>query len=398
LIGSGIGYIFSSNKSSADVEDIQQEASRIRDNLSSQITQLNNLLEDTEFKFSDLESDHGQLQLEFNSLMEDYQELSESYDELLAAYERALGAIPLEPEPVSTEIIEKEYSWWYDGKKWTLSLNIPESLYNYYSDLNRPPTEDYSVYVTHPFDDEYLRTLIEKMNFIAISRDYTESEKVNLVISFVQSLPYTSDSVTTPYDEYPRYPLETLVDDGGDCEDTSILVSALLYGMNYDVLLFGLPGHMACGVYTQDVYGTYWLHNGREYFFLETTGEGWQIGDLPDDYKGKSAHLYVLKATPIITHDWEASWKGDDLALTVTVSNQGTAKAEKLKIYAALDAGKGYVWNPIESDPFDLHFGREITLEVLLEVRKNEYTRLIIGVLSEEGYLIDKSYSEWFDT
>ena len=41
-------------------------------------------------------------------------------------------------------------------------------------------------------------------------------EKVNLVITFVQSLPYTSDSVTTAFDEYPQYPMETLVEYGGN--------------------------------------------------------------------------------------------------------------------------------------------------------------------------------------
>jgi len=86
------------------------------------------------------------------------------------------------------------------------------------------------------------------LNVIAIQEDLTESEKVNLLISFVQSLPYTFDNVSTPFDEYPRFPIETLVFGGGDCEDTSILTSALLYEMGYDVILINPPGHMAVGI------------------------------------------------------------------------------------------------------------------------------------------------------
>lgn len=381
-----------------ELEDVVSEyttlKNRFNELLQSQVTEL----EESESDYNSLELQFKNLQADYDDLIIDYEETSESYDQLLTDYETILGAVPLQPEPPSTEVIKKEYTWWYDGKKWTLSVNIPESIYEYYAEIERPPTEDYSIYVTHPFDDEYLRILIEKINFIAISGDYSEVEKVNLVISFVQSLPYTSDSVTTPYDEYPRYPLETLVDGGGDCEDSSILVSSLLYGMNYDVILLGLPGHMACGVYTQDGYGFYYLLNEREYYYLETTSEGWKIGDIPQDYEEEGAYLYELTATPIIAHDWSASWIGENLEISVTVSNLGTAIAQDIRVYAALDAGEGYVWNPVETESFDLEFGREITLDVIVEVPENEHMRLIIGVLDSEGYLIDKSNSEWFDT
>lgn len=405
IIGAGAGYLFANTRTTSISEEHLLQQSQLRNELEAQINQLTTQLENTNTQLVESESDYNSLEhqlqnlrADYDDLVLDYDEASESYDQLLSDYERTLGAVPIQPEPPSTEVIEKEYTWLFDGRTWTLSLNIPESIYEYYAGLERPPTVDYSIYVTHPFDDVYLRTLIEKINFIAISRDYSESEKINLVISFVQSLPYTSDSVTTPYDEYPRYPLETLVDGGGDCEDSSILVSSLLYGMNYDVILLGLPGHMACGVYTQDGYGSYYTLNDREYFYLETTSEGWVIGDIPQDYEEESAYLYELAATPILTHIWSASWKGEDLEISVTVSNLGTALAQDIKVHASLDAGEGYVWNPVETESFDLEFGREITLDLIVEVLENEHTRLIIDIVDLEGYSIDRSYSEWFDT
>ncbi len=236
------------------------------------------------------------------------------------------------------------------------------------------------------------------MNFIALDRGYSELEKINLIISFVQSLPYTSDNVTTPYDEYPRYPLETLVDNGGDCEDSSILTASLLESMNYELILINPPGHMAVGV-NVDAYGSYWTFEDEKYFYLETTAEGWEIGDIPDDYTDASAYLYELAPIPICTQNWTASWKGtSQLEVTVTVTNEGTAIASDIMVYASFDVGGDYIWNEEESSSFSLSMGNSYTVTLILNVPKNENTRLIVGVVDSEGYSVDESYSEWFDT
>jgi hypothetical protein len=81
--------------------------------------------------------------------------------------------------------------------------------------------------------------------------------KVLLLLSLHKEslrLEYTSDLVTEGYDEYPRYPIETLVDKGGDCEDTAILAASIIRGMGYGVVLLVFPktadspGHCAVGV------------------------------------------------------------------------------------------------------------------------------------------------------
>ncbi len=224
----------------------------------------------------DLLASYGELSAELDALQGAYEELSSSYDLLTSSLEMV-------PEPESTGYIEREYIWDYGGSSWTLSLSIPDSLYRYYGAKERIETEDYSVYVTHPDDDDYLGTIIREFNRIALEEEYTEAEKVHLIITFVQSLPYTSDSVTTGFDEYPRYPIETLVEYGGDCEDTSILTAAFLDALYYDVILINPPEHMAVGIGI-DAYGTYWELDGEKYFYLETTGEGWEIGEMPPEY------------------------------------------------------------------------------------------------------------------
>ena len=350
------------------------------------------------WNFESLSDEHDTLTTDFNSLDHTYDTLSSNYEALLNQYQKAVASLPLSPEPISAETINMNYEWTFKGREWNLSLLVPESQYDYYQEKERTSTRDYSVYVTHPFDDEFINTIIMKFNFIALEMEYTEEEKINLVISFVQSLPYTSDNVTTPYDEYPRYPLETLVDNGGDCEDTSILTCALLKSMNYDVILIAPPRHMAVGV-NIDTDGWSYTKNNKQYFYLETTSEGWEIGSIPDEYKQVGAYRYELKPTPIITHNWTASWKGSTLEVVISVQNEGTAIASGIWVKTGFDAGESKWWKREESDPFDLNWGKSYTITLLLDPPpENKHTRLIILVKDIGGNTLNRRYSNWFDT
>ena len=339
----------------------------------------------------------GALKEEHDALREAYNETLESYDSLLMQYQIITGSAPLTAQPVSNDTVRRDFAWSYGGKTWTLSLYIPERLYLYYRNKTRVPTQDYSVYVTHPLDDEYLSTIAEKFDEIALEEGYDEGETVNIVIAFVQSLPYTPDDISTSLDEYPRYPLETLVDSGGDCEDTSILTSALLDTMDYGVVLIDLPGHMAVGV-DADASGSYWLHEGTRYYFVETTGEGWEIGQLPDEYQGETAHVYPILPIPVYTHEWTASIVSRRLTLVADVRNVGTAEAKGIKLFAAFEGEGGEVWNPMESTFFDLDIGEETTVVLELRVPRNVHARIIVRVLDPWGNVMDESYSEWLDT
>lgn len=108
------------------------------------------------------------------------------------------------------------------------------------------------------------------------------------------TFPYTPDNVTTGYDDWPKYPIETLIE-GGDCEDTSILMAALLDQMGYDVIILKCPGHVAVGVWCEGCYGTYFRFRGRRYFYLETTAPGWGVGQIPREYKNVKCYLEPWK-------------------------------------------------------------------------------------------------------
>ena len=295
-------------------------------------------------------------------------------------------------------MITRAYEWRYAGHEWTWTLDISEAAYEYYTGMQRPPTRNWSVYVTHPTDDSYVEMLVEKIEDAAAKAGFDEWETVSFAVSFVQSLPYTSDSVTTPYDEYPRYPLETLVENGGDCEDTSILMAAILHEMDYGVVLLSPPGHMAVGVLGgEGIDGTYLEHNGGKYYYLETTGQGWAIGELPPEYEGKDASVYDIVPVPILTHDWEIVAEGAYSKLIVTVANWGTAIAYDVHAYAGFDAGSDMLWDAQKSATFDLAPGYSMTLTMYLTIPRDKHTRLVVQI-AEDGYAVDTRYSKWFDT
>ncbi|MBT3362573.1 MAG: hypothetical protein HN929_00445 [Chloroflexi bacterium] len=130
-------------------------------------------------------------------------------------------------------------------------------------------------------------------------------DTVDFVMSFVQNIPYTVDPETTSYDEYPRYPIETMIDEGGDCEDTVVLLITILKEMGYDValLLFASDQHMAAGVHITQEFVDGWTEsyslryykglNGKNYAYCDTTGLGYRPGEQPEKIKGSANILPI---------------------------------------------------------------------------------------------------------
>ncbi|HSV48670.1 MAG TPA: hypothetical protein VLH35_00005 [Candidatus Acidoferrales bacterium] len=201
-------------------------------------------------------------------------------------------------QPASaSSYIEKTFEWDYDGQHWTWTLNIPTILYDAYQEVPESTRdanglEGYGFLTTTK--DTYVKMLAERLNETAINEGYGSFDQVSFVLAFVQSLPYTSDSVTTGYDNYPRFPVETLVDDGGDCEDTAILFATITLILGYDTVYINPEGHLAVGVLGNDLDGSYYTYNNKTYYYCETTGDGWTIGELPDEWAAETAYIYSI--------------------------------------------------------------------------------------------------------
>lgn len=294
------------------------------------------------------------------------------------------------------DIIYREYKWTYDNGNWTWNFGVAKIQYDYYKSLKRLNTDDYSLYATSPYDDKFISGFINSVRSTKAQYNFSDAQMIDYIVAFVQSLPYVPDDVSTGFDEYPKYPVETLVENGGDCEDTSILMVTLLRELGYDAVLLGLPGHMAVGVRGDDnLPGSYYDYNGAKYFYLETTGEGWGIGDIPSAHKNQSATLFFIDPKPVISHTWK-TYSNDGPKMRVIIDNKGTGTAKNCEVYVAFDAGNNMVYNPQTYSSFNLGAQESYVCVFKLDYPHNVHTRFIVRIISG-GYLLSESYSDWFD-
>ena len=192
---------------------------------------------------------------------------------------RIIEGIVQQRPPNTRQTIGKRYVWNFKGKSYTVLMTIDIETYNTYDGKER-----YDI----PQLVEEGRTTLgnltrEFQNVFKQRRGWSRQDRIDFVLSFVQSLPYTLDDVTTGYDEFRRYAIETLIEGGGDCEDTTILVAAILRGLGEKTALIFMPGHIALGV-SGDFTGASVTHGGTTYYYCETTGTGWGIGVLPPSF------------------------------------------------------------------------------------------------------------------
>lgn len=129
---------------------------------------------------------------------------------------------------------------------------------------------------------------------------------------------------------------------------------------------------------------------------METTGEGWKIGDTPKEYQHASAHIYPMIPVPILTHSWTVEANGDFVKLEVTVENLGSAEAQGVYVFAGFDAGNDQCWNRQTSPVFQLGVNESIIATLSLLPPYGKHTRIWVQVIYG-GYAVDNSYSKWLD-
>ncbi|MDD5191639.1 MAG: hypothetical protein PHH54_02040 [Candidatus Nanoarchaeia archaeon] len=147
---------------------------------------------------------------------------------------------------------------------------------------------------------------------IKIAKDLTKNckskeESAQVLLDLVHNQLY--DTSGEGIFDYVKFPLETLVERNGDCEDLSILGAALMKSIGIDVALINysplelgkFTGHMALGV-NGNFNGAYFENKGVRYYYAESTGTDWlnnkstgKIGNIPEDYKKKKVALYIVK-------------------------------------------------------------------------------------------------------
>ena len=186
------------------------------------------------------------------------------------------------------QVLGRRFIWNFEGQSYTLLIGLSLEAYNTYSNCDRARWTQMVVEgsaVGQPIAIE--------MEQVGQKNSWSRERLANFILSFTQSLPYTADDVATGYDEFKMYAFETLIAGGGDCEDTVILAASLLRPLGYDLMLLNPQGHLALGVSGQ-FSGVHYQYEDRRYFYSETTGRGWKIGDIPNQYQSVPVKMYQV--------------------------------------------------------------------------------------------------------
>jgi len=195
-----------------------------------------------------------------------------------------------------------------DGHSRSFSISIPRETYQYYvgQSHSRYVYNDLKKFVT----SEMFTEIADSLSDIC-SDDYSF---INAVLEIAQQIPYEEH-------EEEFYPIETLVNNKGDCSDKSFIVASFLTAKGYYtvLLIFSMENpqrvrtsHLVVGVaasiFKVDYTAYYIQYEGKKYYYCEVSNKGWRIGELPPDMEGENAVIIEVggyRQATISMYDYE---------------------------------------------------------------------------------------------
>ncbi|MCU0447922.1 MAG: hypothetical protein MUE85_23730 [Microscillaceae bacterium] len=167
----------------------------------------------------------------------------------------------------------------------------------------------WGVVYAHLYANDYnkMPKVYEQFAQIAQSRRLNQYQFAEMVINFVQSMPYIlihpnsceEDRGRNPFsDAYHRdrlpclpnrrfglqSPLEFMYNLKGDCDTRALFAYTVLGHFGYDVVVLGSSRHAMLGI-NLPAQGYHLQHQGKKYFFWETTAKGYSLGMIPPEFQ-----------------------------------------------------------------------------------------------------------------
>lgn len=174
-----------------------------------------------------------------------------------------------------------------------LTVSVTSSLYDYYRSKDHSlHLYDFAKFVT----PSPLKPIADDLWTI-----YSDDEDfANGVLMIVHQIPYVESAPQ-------KYPVETIVENEGDCDMFSFIAASVMKAGGLDVvlLLYEAQNHMNVGVHLfqepEDARSTihYYSYEGKRYYVAECTGDdwrnGWRVGECPDILRKASARIITLE-------------------------------------------------------------------------------------------------------
>ncbi len=148
-------------------------------------------------------------------------------------------------------------------------------------------SDSYRAMINDSAQDGFYSDLTGEFAKMKHEQQLSDDEYVELMMVYVQSLTY----VTKPGSP-AKFPVETAVDQSGDCDDKSLLLAGLLAHEGYKVALFVFDpeSHMAVGIGSPDS-----IYKDTGYAYIETTNFSF-AGVPPETLKGG----IILRSDPLV--------------------------------------------------------------------------------------------------
>jgi hypothetical protein len=292
----------------------------------------------------------------------------------------------------------RRYEWTAAGYEWWYETQIPKSLSEYY-DNRYNKSGDFEMYVMDAYGKSHIEELADEFQDMAKRNGLSEVEKFNLAINFVQQMRYTEDIVTSGFDQYSYYPVENLIREGGDCEDSALLLSAILTRMGYGCVLLHLPDtnppHMAMGVKGDDsIPGTYYNYDGNRYYYIEGTSD-YAVGEVPDFDGSMSANIIPVNSSyPTVVYGYSTGIQDSSIVVEADISNQGDGTAQNVEFIAVFEDGNERFYSERTATLPQMSPDETSTQRLYLEPPDDRKLRLATGVRID-GTLHDNHNSGW---
>ena len=204
----------------------------------------------------------------------------------------ALSCFPISSSEYPSRDSSSPYVLHYQLIQRKIFVSITWSLYVFYK------SQPHAIYGLSDYWRFITPTAVEPIANILMRLSQDEEEFANMVLSVVHQIPYSRSGL--------KYPVETLLENNGDCGALSILAASLMAAGSLDVALiyYELPNasHMAVGVslaktptrLKANFKPRGYLCNGKRYWVAECTGSGWHVGEERDDLKGAPVKLIPI--------------------------------------------------------------------------------------------------------
>ena len=195
------------------------------------------------------------------------------------------------PLQVGSEMKSKEFSFSYDGKKYSFDIVYSPSSIALYQDVL---SSDFQVYFEGQINEETRQSLHAGLK--PIIKGKSEKVALNILLRFVQ----TAFEYKTDGDQFGRekyfFAEELFHFDYSDCEDRSILFAYLTRDL-LDLQVIGLdfPGHIATAVLlNEEVEGDYISYDNKKYLICDPTYINADIGMAMPKFKTAKVEVIPL--------------------------------------------------------------------------------------------------------